>query len=431
MGKIILGKNVRVTSAPLPNEIVPCLVQPTTHYLRSFGILNKGYISVGASVENAHVGRGQSIKLSIASRNDASVDIDRVQVKLVELIEYHADKESQTHKVELHKLKDVDLPCVFKEKRKRSEVRQSMRDMSTNIEATYTAIYQDLVSGENQVLVTIPEHARDSYDGKLMKISHYLKVMFFTKALVENPSSKIPIQIGSPPVPSQEGGQPRIVGAPVATAVEQEHVVGPTGTVPPSERESVEVVAGNEIPMANAVLVDQQGNPIQEQPEPSAPTEAILIGANAVFIDDRNFGPPMPPPPIHLPQLFAELDASIANDFEIVSTKLEYPGWAALFTLLTSDEFGTIIAHVKMDYQIRVATLLAGQIRKEQDFTCAYCAAAVKNASEYFRSNMVEAILPYVVDLVTNNRLIRDQLSDWERVISERAFEDAIILAMI
>jgi hypothetical protein len=46
--------------------------------------------------------------------------------------------------------------------------------------------------------------------------------------------------------------------------------------------------------------------------------------------------------------------------------------------------------------------------------------------SEYFRSNMVEALLQYCCDLETEHSLIQDSLSEWEQVITGRAFEDAI-----
>ena len=67
------------------------------------------------------------------------------------------------------------------------------------MESKYREIYKDLISGENQFNIIIPNYARDSYSGNLMTISHYVKVTFFTQGgrlVMENPSLKIPVIIG-------------------------------------------------------------------------------------------------------------------------------------------------------------------------------------------------------------------------------------------
>jgi len=53
----------------------------------------------------------------------------------------------------------------------------------------------------------------------------------------------------------------------------------------------------------------------------------------------------------------------------------------------------------------------------DNDFTCAHCAAAIRNVTPVFRSNMVEGLLPYCSDLSENNHLIRAELSEFEQII--------------
>jgi hypothetical protein len=181
-----------VASAPLPADIVPCIAPPTTHDLNFFGFVQKGFISVGASVDNSRVGRGQTLRVSVASRNNTSVDIERVGVRLVELIEFRAKDHMGTMKVELRPLKYIDdFPGLIKTHAREVDVRRSIRQGLGNLEATYQAIYEDLVSGGNQFDVVVPKHARDSYNGSIIQISHYLKITFVMKALVENPSTRI------------------------------------------------------------------------------------------------------------------------------------------------------------------------------------------------------------------------------------------------
>ena len=462
MGTLELSRIVDIASAPLPNETVPCLVQPTTYQLKSFGVLKKGSITVGASVADSHIGRGQTLKISIASRNDASVNIERVRVKLMELIDYKAQEEGVTRKVELKKLKDIDLPCLIKARKSRSERRQNDQGgFEDNIEATYQAIYEDLVSRQNQVDLQIPHSARDTYNGKLMTISHYLKVTFFTTSLVENPSAKIPIRIGNP---SQRGGsQPSVppaptATAPIATAVTEEHIYESRNA---SDEPEIEV----DIPMVNAVLLDQHNNTVpQRASPPRSDDETIVVGEAAVFLeDDQNDESNSEsishdsgesdsdesdyPTRMHtnssdnfenLPSATNEMQTTTpslimlvqemrdtTNSHDVVCAKMRSPEWLDFFARLTSDEFGIIISKIKMDHQIRVATLLAKRVPTDR-FTCAHCVTAIRHTSEYFRSNMVEALLRYCCDLESEHSLIQDCLSEWEQVITARAFEDAI-----
>ena len=124
-------------------------------------------------------------------------------------------------------------------------------------------------------------------------------------------------------------------------------------------------------------------------------------------------------------QLLEEMDAA-GNVLQMFLIKEHNPAWVERFQELSSAEFGAIISHATMEYQCRVATTLATHISRGGTFTCAYCAAAVNHTSEYFRSNMVEALLPFCVDLVSNHHLITNSLSDWEQVLTVRAIEDAI-----
>jgi hypothetical protein len=455
MGTIRSSRIVDIASTPLPNETVPCLVQPTTYQLKSFGVLKKGSITVGASVADSHIGRGQTLKISIASRNDASVNIERVRVKLMELIDYKAQEEGNVRKIELNMLNDIDLPCLIKARKSRSERRQSGRGgFEDNIEATYQEIYEDLVSGQNEVDLQIPYSARDTYSGKLMTISHYLKVTFFTTSLVENPSTKIPIRIGNPS--ERRGSQPSVPSAPIATAVTEDHIHESRNA---NDEPEIEV----DIPMVNAVLLDRHNNNVPERASsPRGVSDAVVVGAAAVFLeanqddesnsesikddsDESNSDESDYPTGMHtdsdnlenLPPATNEMQATpslimlfqemkdTTNGHEVVCAKMRSPEWLDIFARLTSDEFGIILSKIKMDHQIRVAALLAKRVPTNR-FTCAHCVAALRQTSEHFRSNMVEALLRYCCDLETEHSLIQDCLSEWEQVITARAFEDAI-----
>lgn len=286
LGDFCFEKEFQVVSAPLPSDVVPCLAEPTTHELRSLGVLNKGFLSVGASVENSRVGRGETLRVSVASRNDTSVDLNRVRVKLVELIEYKALTEKATMKLDLEKLKDIDLPGLEKMKAPKEQVRRSIRKGHRQDRATvYGSIYADLVSRNNRFDIVVPKWARDTYDGNLITISHYLKITFFTKSLAENPSTKIPIIIGNTRDREQQGSivAERQPNEPIATIIFDEEISDNDTTVEVGSRAEF-------IPMADAFILDQNG-PEQRPPgtneafilpshrmiDPTAPTESMIL----------------------------------------------------------------------------------------------------------------------------------------------------------
>eukprot|EP00980_Cylindrotheca_fusiformis_P006981 scaffold1469_cov119-Cylindrotheca_fusiformis.AAC.25 len=336
LGESLVERVFNVISAPLPSDVVPCMVKPQTHELKRLGVLNKGCLSVGASVENSRIGRGQAIRISIASRNDTSLDIVRVQLKLVELIEYRAQDEDDTTKIQLEKLKDIDLPSLEKERRSGSNLKYKKDGFAKKMESTYRAIYKDLVSSRSQIDLVVPNTARDSYNGNLLTISHYVKVTFFTKAMIENPSLKLPVVIGNARETERDR---RPTNTPLTTVLVDEEI--PEEPEDACDESTITVgTAAGDIPVADAVFLDEDetnnlfGNvspyPAQSMeasgrkqdsahaassrvaPMPSAPDEAILrdhrptrFGSHVRDFDGRSIDRevvPMAPPTPDSPQ---------------------------------------------------------------------------------------------------------------------------------
>lgn len=548
MGELCVDKIFGVISAPLGDNIVPCIAEPTTHELKQARILSKGYLSVGACVDNSHVGRGQTMRVSVSCRNDSLCDIDRIRVKLTEIIQCKAEDESHVFKNELKEIKDVHLPSL-QLSRSQDNRRFSRKKERRNTAETYSEILNDLRSGENTFKITIPKTARDSYDGNLITISHILKITFYTGGMtVENPSIKIAVVVGSP-----RDEDPHDVDQmnrePIVTIVGQDPM--PSEIPDPCDDSTVSV--GYDIPMVEAQILpppfvdspntrypleghislrparilpydeeecdddfDQQFMPIP-MPVPSAPHESLLaedpprtpprevLGRDARIGGSGNHSPLSPPHPYapcaiynagpnrtHEPfysttdrsvaessaqssyeqeemrnrfdsysygettaisdltdlqdrpqlghaqllsynspksskelfqRLLKELRASI-QDYEVVSNKTREADYRDLYSSLSPKEYGLIVATVSMSYQVQVAVVLARYLVYSSSFTCAHCTEALSKTSTYFRTNMVEALLPYVHDLSANRHLIEAELSSWERCVTARAFEN-------
>jgi len=122
--------------------------------------------------------------------------------------------------------------------------------------------------------------------------------------------------------------------------------------------------------------------------------------------------------PYSLSQLYEEMLICV-EDLDIIRTKLQDPSWKYVLERLTAEELGTIVALVNLDFdQPRVASTLAAVIGER--FTCAHCAAAIENTSDWNRMAMVERLVPYCVDLVEGQHWIRAKLTEWELVVLER-----------
>jgi Arrestin (or S-antigen), C-terminal domain/Arrestin (or S-antigen), N-terminal domain len=418
MGNSSYDHAFHIVSAPLANNVVPCIAQPTTHELKQAMVLNKGFLSVGACVENSFVGRGEAFKVSVACRNDSSVDVARVRIKVVELIEYKAQDEKRAQKNVLVEIADINLPGLIK-CRSNDGLRMSKRRFSETMGSTYQEILQDLTSSQNQFQVSIPENARDTYHGNLISISHYVKITFYTKLSVESPATKVPIVVGSPRNDPGRQVLQRAANEPIATTVADDPpMVEAVVLLPPEQSPNTVFPPDRNVAVVTATVLpyDSDGDEIgvhgSSMPAQSAPDESLLM------IDDVRT------PPFNtsedtqrlLERLLRELRTSV-HDYEVISSKSRQPGYRELYSSLSPKDLGRIVSNVNMSHQVQVAVLLARQlVMYQSNFTCAHCAEAVKN--------MVETLLPYCHDIDRNRNLIESELNDWERCVTERVFDD-------
>jgi hypothetical protein len=423
---------VTIASAPLPNERVPALILPKSYRVESFG-LNKGSLSVGAKVLDAHVGRGVNLEIFLASRNDATVSIHRVQVCLIEEATFSARGRSNSARCIIAELPDVDLPGIVRGKQSPDHVRQHMRGGGS---ADMEGIYQDLESRANKISMPVPLSSRDSYGGALITVDHFLEITLFTKALVSNPSVRIPIQIGFPPMEQEQPPRHAPVAAsaplPVGLPTLPTPLPPPMSSAPPRARAQPMPQASipalfdtyEDIPFASAVIIPTDDEAVRA-PMASAPLEALVLGGTAAFSEvESSFAPSAPLAPSTRPSLAALLEEMIfsINDFEIMSTKLQDATWASLLANLSPDDFGSVLAHVNMDIdQPRVAELLARQMGSK--FRCEHCKVAAQNAAEWNKTTTIQRLLPFCVDITANSDAILGVLSEWERTVTKHAFE--------
>jgi hypothetical protein len=444
VGKEVLLKRLfTVVSAALPNQVVQVTAEPKAHAIKGIR-KQKGYLLMGAKVVNAQVGRSKNIEVFLACRNDASVDIERVQIRLLEKVRWSA----QTYKTFGPKKKeniiwrsdtrvlaenvDVEVPGLKKMKKSILSKDQS--------EAIYQ-IYDDLLSGENKISLEAPYESRDTYHGQLIETSHLIEITLFTKALVENPTIEIPVQIGFPPrarlfppaapVPAED----RHAAFAVATAIDTQ-----SSTESRLRGISISSPPDAETPVAEAIcFVEEEGGTAQS-PMVVAPAEAMVLGGSAILLvqDSERLLQDIESSELlaytesitaspSLTRLLEEMAASV-DDYDIITKKLQDPEWSSLLAAITPDEFGTILAHVNVDFdQPDVAKLLGRCVNNGGgNFTCDYCVSAIHNSAECSRPSTVQQLLPLCTNIKICHAQITSELTEWEKVILEQEFEDLL-----
>lgn len=424
----LITQPILVASAPLPNGKVPAIIKPALFPVQGFPF-KRGNLAIGVRVEDVHVGRGTQLALHLATRNIATASIHRVEIKLLECIEYYADKQKEELTRTLLCKEDVDnLPGIVRDKVGRYI---SKHDNDT-VEDELKSLYEDLFSNENGITLDLPYACRDSYAGRIVRISHKLVITMHTKSGVNNPDISIPVQIGYSPVPEEDNDEEDKESAITAKSG------GVTDVENSKHSSSVRRLPDTEIiPTAVAVPIPEANSLVA--PMAMAIPEAMVLGGRAVSNsrvieegDEEEISttsgedepasttstssssslsvlppPPMPMPdvtecdddddddgngvddddddgndkenetiPVSVDGLLQEMSLSI-SDYDILSNKLRDPIWSTVLSHITAKEFGQILTHVHMDMeQPRVAVLLAKHLQRPKTTVTTAAASA-------------------------------------------------------
>jgi len=367
-GKTHFDRVFGVTSRPLPPTMVPCFVEPKTEAIKAMGLRTVGSVTFGAMVRDAHVGRGNTLSLAVACRNDSTVDIRRVEFKLIELITLSPKNQVPFQdKTTLLHCEDIALPGLIKGKSTRTAINQRQRSIDFH-ETNYAAIYDALLHDSNTIEIPVPARSRDTHKGGIIKVEHYLKIKLHTNAFTDNVSIKIPLQIGnastSTPLPPEAVASGTMV-------VDSEAVPPP---LVPADSYVDRPASPAEIPFVSAVLLDIPPEsevtvaPVVEATatilSPSAPVERDVRqetdegndGHRYEEEEDYNeFATPSAPltedgPPC-LSTLLSEMLTTV-NDYTIVQSKINTSKWKEFFESLSPEDFGSIIAHVRQPTRV-------------------------------------------------------------------------------
>jgi hypothetical protein len=393
-----------VVGAMMPITPVPHNIQPHTKSVKFCCCFDRGTITFGASVDDTRVARGEQINVSFACKNDSTAEIEYVCSELKEHIWWSARGKTSR-----------SIRCLYQQNFERTErmdklsksqmgdlknlnsddPNQAREMMQTNMRDIFNAIQ----SHDNTVSLTVPNSAHHSYTGQCCGVSHILIIFIKTSGGVTNPKVDIPICIGTA---SEKPGVPHLQVPIVAT---------PLPSAPPADWEPDVIVPAVVAPTSNEVLI---GTVVQSEQE-------IDLSADSV-----------PSFPVHVPttetpsitNLIRELQVSISAS-STVKKRVEDETWIEnVFSPLNPHEYVLIIKAVTVEFdQTEVAATIAPVIH---EFNCKYIIAVLRNVAEWMRVTMVKRLIPHAEDFNTNSDSILSELTDWEKLSTEREFQNCL-----
>lgn len=409
-----------VKSVATANQMIPYEGPPSTIRVRSC-CYDKGSMSLGAHMTTTALAKGQAATICFSCRNSSTVGVDCVFAELKQRIRWTAGGHSQNTSDVIHRVNfsTAGLEAATKEDAKRQRGVDSVR-RETDI------MLDELRGYVNSQPIMLPLTALCTYSGGLIQVSHEIKMWVLTPGCcVDNPELRIPI-LACDTITQQQA--PPLPPPPEAPAIAQP-VIQPSAPYEYPQQQhhpppSAPVAA---IPFSNSGY-DHEPEIVYAQPIRVESIHAILGGAIASGDkEDEVEVPPIATAQVvqtpSLETLLNEMRDSV-GDVDTVDRRVNDPTWKGVFAGMNPNDYATVVSKVQSSFdETQVAVLVAQSI---SNFSCLHAATAVRIASDWSRTNMVEKLLPYCKDLPQNYTTIKQVLTEWEQSVTERAFQQAL-----
>ncbi|GKY93700.1 hypothetical protein MPSEU_000337200 [Mayamaea pseudoterrestris] len=394
MGTLCETINFQCQSTLVPTtRPVPCLFPAKSFCIRTLCV-QRGQVTVTASIDNTLIGRGQALPISIALVNDSTVPILEVSVKLLEHVYWKLEDNGrireETTTIVLDTARMEGLPAQLAKKRRRGGRQTSSAVHSAD---ELRGLNNSLSPASSRLTLTVPASARDSHQGTLLRVWHTVRIKLLTPSMTNNVYVSLWVKIASrpgcsppttfhdcvpnlSPVSSQGSSALNDSYESTSDSSSPQSSDGVAYAFPPSlsdllipDADEVEpchgqqrhyYISGSNIPVANAVPCDNFDENLQRVKTGDFDDDAVL--AEGICLDDLV---PLPPPnEVSLPSLLHQM-ACTDDPHGLVQTCLQDGKWVNLMLSLSPSEMGRIVAQVpdsQLQYSMR--TLLASYVTR-------------------------------------------------------------------
>lgn len=379
-------KIIKVQQAMSADEApVPSLLEPISEDI--FGqcmlcnFIYKGKIMVAAKVDNTRVARGDSLKVQIAGFNYSEDDVKDVKVRVIQRLSVGRGgrnirngelSQGRIHLTDTLRVKSKEERKEWQEDRKRMKDSKMKRMGFT--ENIYKKLLAEVQNGENAYILPIRDNKStlklfDTYEGSALQVRHFLQIEIVTPQDTTDPKFEVPIHIHS-------GNRP-------TSFAPKLHVDNKF------DEERVE-------DSLNTSIVPMMSYEYSYQSSPRAYDFSNLLDQVKVALNAKS-----------------KLQ-DLLNDSQ----------WHPTIKSLTSNEFNLILDEVALDFDKGdVVELLAANV---ENFTCKYASNILYKTTDWMRILVVQKMLPHCIDLKENQSDLLKNLSNWERLSTERDLENAI-----
>ena len=412
---------------------VPNLVPPIVKDVQSCCCISMGQITMGARIANTRIGRGETAVIDFACKNQSRQRIASVTVEIKQEARwsagYHNEYSTNVLATRLfnrtERWGEMSKEEVKAKAQSRKNNTDSYRDRN---QQALQIIHKAIFDGENRVLLNVPASALQTYHGALVQVNHRMKIKIkFDGMCIDHPTINVPIYLGTP---TSYGGQiasspqPSI---PVATAIATPSAppmdVKPSAP-PPSEAE-INLAAPSAPPAEWAAAVT------------SAPVVVgqadVIIGGKAEDFEEGGAANTSAFVPVaevvpSLANLINEIKFAVSQS-DTVRKRLNDKKWSPVFNAMTPIDYSSVIKAVAIEFdQPDIAAFIAPSVRGG-NFTHEYIIAAIRTVSDWLRTPTIQKILPFCKDLHANVGKIKAELTDWEKVCTDRDFEQAMAIS--
>mmetsp|Transcript_9745 Transcript_9745/g.14491 ORF Transcript_9745/g.14491 Transcript_9745/m.14491 type:complete len:452 (-) Transcript_9745:112-1467(-) len=416
---------IPVMMFPMPVAPVPYNLQPFAEKVKFCCCFNSGNITFGVSIDDTRVARQDRMNISFACYNESTAEIEFVSAKISEKVRWYAHGHSSSSTTILvnrnfQRTERMDKLSKSEVKRRRDSDSSNASHQRNMAQSRLREIFDAIKTSENMVTLFIPQSAHHTYSGQCCEVKHTLTIQIKTAFGVSNPTIRIPIQIGAAserqldaPAPSAPPSQWNMAEPEPDVTVSAPPLPAPSA--PPLGWESEVVVPAIVIPSSNDVyfgeVVETDGH---ETDQPVVPVVPVVPTPVIVPSNEPS-----------LQRLIDELKLAVSAS-SYVKRKIADQVWKdQVFSTLTPQQFVKIIRATAIEFdQTEVAEAIAPAV---DQFTCQYIIATIRAVSDWMRVTMVNRLLSHTVDLATNSETILAELSDWEKLSTEREFEVCLL----